>query len=96
MTDEHWERLRNAKTVREWSKEVFTDYVEHFVGEKGWEKLGASSPENVVDCMFAMIQVAILGYAKNEQEIKSKEEAIDRLLIIRDDFMKRPLDPPNG
>jgi hypothetical protein len=81
--EEHWRKLREATTVREWSKELLTDYVQHFVGERGWEKFGATSPEHVVDIIFAQIQVSLLGYANGVQEIKSKEEAIDRLLVIK-------------
>lgn len=89
--EEFVRKVSEAKTVREWCKLIFTDYVQHFVGEKGWEATGACAPEHVVDCMFAQIQVALLGYAKDANEVKSKEEAIDRLLVIREDFLKRPL-----
>jgi hypothetical protein len=82
---EHWRKLREAATIREWSKELLVDYVKHFVGEDGWDKIGASHPDQIIDIIFSQIQVTLLGYAKDVQEADAKREAIDRMLQIRKD-----------
>lgn len=66
--------------LREWGHRVFTDYVEHFVGKEGWKEHGASSPAHVVDCLFACIQVALLGGAKDPVDADSKRTQMDKLL----------------
>jgi hypothetical protein len=72
------------RTIRDWSKEVLTKYVEHHLGEKGWEKFGSSPPDAIVDAIFAQIQVTLLGYAADTKEANAKHEAIDRMLIIKE------------
>jgi hypothetical protein len=69
--------------LREWSKRVFTDYVEYFIGPKGWQERGASSPAHVVDCMFACIQVALLGGASDPTDADSKRSEMDRMLVYK-------------
>jgi hypothetical protein len=71
------------QTIRDWTKEVLTKYVQHFVGEKGWEERGATSPAHVVDCIFSQLQVTLLGYAADMTEAQSKTEQIDRMLRVR-------------
>ena len=80
---EHWRKLREAETIREWGKELLVDYVKHFVGENGWEEHGAAHPDQIIDILFSQIQVTLLGYSKDTQESEAKREAIDRLLRIR-------------
>lgn len=71
------------ETIREWSKKMLLGYVQYFIGEKGWEKLGASHPDQLIDIIFSQIQVALLGYAEDIPEADVKREAIDRMLRIR-------------
>lgn len=71
----------NGMPLREWGKRVFTDYVEYHLGKEGWKTLGSSPPSNVVDSLFACIQVALLGSASGPEEAKAKRDEVDRLLI---------------
>jgi hypothetical protein len=80
---EHWQKLKEAKTIREWSKELLVDYVKHFVGENGWEERGAAHPDQIIDIIFSQIQVTLLGYASDIKEADAKQEAIDRMLMVR-------------
>lgn len=67
--------------LRVWGQRVFTDYVEYFVGKDGWKQYGASSPAHVVDCLFACIQVAMLGGAKGSADADAKRAEMDKILI---------------
>ena len=71
------------QTIRDWSKKMLTDYVQHFVGEKGWQERGAAPPDSLIDCIFAQIQVTLLGYGNQIDEVQTKEAQIDRMLRVR-------------
>ena len=80
---EHWRKLREAVTIREWSKELLHDWAAHLGGDGKWDEIGAAHPDQVIDIIFSQIQVTLLGYAADMKEAQSKTEAIDRMLQVR-------------
>ena len=72
------------QTIREWSKQVLRKWAEAISADaRGWEKVGAAPPENVIDCIFSQLQVTLLGYAKDMTEADAKTEQLDQMLRVR-------------
>jgi len=67
------------ETIRDWGKKLLHQWAVYQVGEGGWDKVGAAHPDQIIDCIFVMIQVTLLGYGNGE----TKRAEIDRMLRVR-------------
>lgn len=81
------------ETIRDWGKKLIRHWGIYVVdnnlrgkfeiGDNRWSRVGASDPDQIIDAIFSMIQVTLLGYASNPAEAESKQKQIDAMLRIR-------------